>query len=1021
MIGFAEFVREAGGYNPYPWQIEFAELCAAGEPPSAVTVPTGAGKTTAIYGLVWALAMQADRKANERTVGVRSIWAIDRRILVDDVYETATALSNRLDQACDDTGDALCELARALLSIAGATSCHNIDAVKEARERGLEPLAATRWRGGIDEFAHLRPPLQPEIIMSTVAQAGSRILFRGYGVSDRSHAIAAGLCAVDTNICLDEVHIAEPFRQTLQMIAVLREREQANVRTPVFNTIVVSATPPPQRADASTSVALSEEDIRRLGARYSGEKWAQLREHDGAQEDHILAAAEELLDRGHTEIACVVNTVAVARKVFDKLARSLARRSGEPLLLIGPQRPADRQHQIDRCWSRLGRIRAAGTTGGEPSTPLVVVATQTIEVGVDISVSGLVTQSASSTALIQRFGRVNRFGDSERAGEAIVVRDADSWLYGDSEPVCWDWLKADEDSNGLIDISVAALTDSRRPSTTAPGRAPKLLDSVLTQLVQTNPRPAPMAEPDIEPFIRGIGTETSSDVKLVWRCDLRLHDDSEAAFEHRREILRSAPPRASEMLPLSIGAAKQMLAKQLTNEGQASAIANDSDIEGVTTKRSFTFAGVSESGPHIAVIRGDDVFDVTCQTGHQTPAHPLVLRIGQVRPGDVLVLPVEMGGADGFGLKPDGRKGEGPTDLTLHRTPREEGAPVGQRTVVRLNRDALAYIATVKQTDKQAREADDSVVLKAGQKMRVVSEVLAGACEDPLSGQRFRVSGKPWEDVIQVIGPDAAERLGLSSADEWSVRYVSAQPPSITGLQDEEADLTVGTWIFEAVVDGVSTSHKQTRVRGASVTIADHCDAVASRVLEYATAIGIADDAVEALRTAALAHDLGKADPRIQAWFAGGEWSDGMDLLAKSTYGVEDRSTSRRARWIAGVPKGLRHEQASVAILRDALTADNGNGSPFDARLSMHCVGTHHGHGRPLPPISGDDGRAPTPFTIKIGAIGGSATGGPGDGWAEGAWIRDFFALNDEYGSWTLAYFEALLAMADRTVSGEGR
>lgn len=83
MISFREYLQALDHPEPYEWQQAFAERCAAGVPPAVVGVPTGAGKTTVVEALVWALAMQADRPASERTVGVRTVWAIDRRILVD--------------------------------------------------------------------------------------------------------------------------------------------------------------------------------------------------------------------------------------------------------------------------------------------------------------------------------------------------------------------------------------------------------------------------------------------------------------------------------------------------------------------------------------------------------------------------------------------------------------------------------------------------------------------------------------------------------------------------------------------------------------------------------------------------------------------------------------------------------------------------------------------------------------------------------------------------------------------------
>ena len=131
----------------------------------------------------------------------------------------------------------------------------------------------------------------------------------------------------------------------------------------------------------------------------------------------------------------VANTVAMARAVFSRLQAELP----EParcVLLTGRIRPVDREYLL-RGW--YPRIRAG--TSRDNSEPAYVVATQTIEVGADIDLDGLVTESAAFPALIQRLGRVNRRGNHARAVTVTVHADAlEDRVYGEARQQTWRWL-----------------------------------------------------------------------------------------------------------------------------------------------------------------------------------------------------------------------------------------------------------------------------------------------------------------------------------------------------------------------------------------------------------------------------------------------------------------------------------------------------------------------------------------------------------------------------------------------------
>ena len=130
------------------------------------------------------------------------------------------------------------------------------------------------------------------------------------------------------------------------------------------------------------------------------------------------------------------------------------------------------------------------------------------------------------------------------------------------------------------------------------------------------------------------------------------------------------------------------------------------------------------------------------------------------------------------------------------------------------------------------------------------------------------------------------------------------------------------------------------------VTLRRHLDGVGERAGHIAERLGLPPTIADDIRLAGRLHDLGKVDSRFQSQLVGG---DPVELemrrgepLAKSLPG---------ARRVRGYPEGMRHEVASVAMIE---SNRNVLGPAHDRDLVLHLVGTHHGWGRPLPPIIED-------------------------------------------------------------------
>jgi CRISPR-associated endonuclease/helicase Cas3 len=534
---FTEFYEALHGYPPFPWQVRLAQQVCAGTWPEAIALPTAAGKTASIDVAVFALACRAPNAPR------RIFFVVDRRIVVDQAFDHAKKIAAKLKHA---KGGILKSVADSLLEIAGA---------------GAEtPLDVYALRGGMyRETAWARSPLQPVVIASTVDQVGSRLLFRGYGVSDGMKPVHAGLVGNDSIILLDEAHCAKPFEQTVKAVRNYSAWGESPVQAVKF--VPITATP------TATSEVMRDDDADRnhpvLGKRINASKPAKLVVADKAKGKNFTGELVKALEKEAKELAveggCVgiiVNRVKTARELKTKLGN-------DAVLLTGRMRPLDRDSLMAGPLQSL--ISGAGGT-----PPKFVIGTQCLEVGADFDFTALVSECASLDALRQRFGRLNRIAARADAKATIVVRgdqteEDDDPVYGTSLCETWKWL-SDSGKRKVFDFGVAAvratldgmsaeeLSKLNAPVSDAPVMFPAHVDC----WVQTHPIPTP--DPDVALFLHGPAKLGQPDVQVVFRSDLGRDTDQWA------DIVSLCPPSSSEAVAVPIGLFKRWLADDMIDD-----------------------------------------------------------------------------------------------------------------------------------------------------------------------------------------------------------------------------------------------------------------------------------------------------------------------------------------------------------------------------------------------------------------------------------------------------------------------
>jgi len=519
---FTEFFEALYGKKPFPWQSRLAVDVAEERWPDCIDLPTASGKTSVIDVLVYSLATQSCRPVDQRTAGRRIFFTVNRRIIVDEAYQRSIKLASNIKNA---TTGILKEVGDALRFIGG--------------DKEL-PLDVAILRGGVYcDSMWIRNIVQPTIICTTADQLGSRLLFRGYGVSSVMQPIQAAACACDSVILLDESHVTKALSQTLRLV------EHYQRFRPGFRFVEMTATPslPPKNP-----FKLDDTDLAHpvLNNRHSAPKPAKLL----CVANKSLAAelskkAIEAVDENRKAIGIIVNRIQTARDVFELISKT---HPNCVHLVIGRMRPLDRDELQEKLRTIVGPERPDLL-----DEPVFVVATQCLEVGADYDFDALITECASIDALRQRFGRLNRKGRNLNVSASVITTEgtlkADDPVYGSALKETWIWLN--ESDSKEFDFGINAFSacwenldaDRKRNMVNTAPDAAVLLPAHLDALCQTNPSPLPT--PDVSLFIHGPNKD-NAEVNVCWRID--LGEDS----NHWPMILGMIPPNSLECMPVPL-------------------------------------------------------------------------------------------------------------------------------------------------------------------------------------------------------------------------------------------------------------------------------------------------------------------------------------------------------------------------------------------------------------------------------------------------------------------------------------
>jgi CRISPR-associated endonuclease/helicase Cas3 len=492
---------------PFRYQSRLAEKAW----PDLLDVPTGMGKTAAVTSAwLWKRGWRRGNRIETADAATprRLVWCLPMRVLVEQTEENIRTWLGTLG-ILGQAGE-------------GKVSVHVL-------------------MGGAEDTKWASFPEEDMILIGTQDMLLSRALMRGYGMSRYQWPVHFALLHNDCLWVFDEVQLMgaglatsaqlEAFRRSFPVskssrsLWVSATLNQSWLDTVDFKphldglkTLGIDAADRQQAGDRLNSVKIVAKLPIAVGKDAGNRK---------GLDAYLQALCEEVL-KAHavdSQTIVILNRVDRAQGLFRLLRK--VRSEKVDILIHARFRAAERrkQNQLLRDGDSADRV---------------IVATQAIEAGVDISSKVLVTELAPWSSLVQRFGRCNRYGEHNSEGAKVF------------------WIEIDDDKEALLPYTSSQLAVARRHMENLTSASPQDLPTSgearplttvlrrkdLMDLFNTDPDLSGF-DVDVSDYIRDSG---QPGVQVFWRD----FDDNPNQPEPQ-----GGPGRA-ELCPISIGQARDL-------------------------------------------------------------------------------------------------------------------------------------------------------------------------------------------------------------------------------------------------------------------------------------------------------------------------------------------------------------------------------------------------------------------------------------------------------------------------------
>jgi CRISPR-associated endonuclease/helicase Cas3 len=358
---YEEFFARLTGKKSYPYQTKLARKLLQGES-LVLRAPTGSGKTWATVAPFIYSCVTRNKLAD------RLIYALPLRALASNLYDSTEAKFKKVTEF----KGRICRSA------------------KNRRYRAEDPFYLGLQMGGQQDD----PFFEGDVTFTTIDQLLSAYLFAPVSLPARVGNIGAG-ALIGSLLVFDEVHLLDSERSlatTIEMLFRLNGLAQF---------VLMTATMPDSVMEwlanklSATAISLTADEVRQLPSHATKQRKFEWRSEP--------LNAEDIVGEHKNRTIAIVNTVGRAQALFREVHEKVTGWPNPPQVFLLHARffPKDRQN-----WeAKLADYFGPDATNGNA----ILISTQVVEAGIDISADVLLSELAPLNSLLQRAGRVARY------------------------------------------------------------------------------------------------------------------------------------------------------------------------------------------------------------------------------------------------------------------------------------------------------------------------------------------------------------------------------------------------------------------------------------------------------------------------------------------------------------------------------------------------------------------------------------------------------------------------------------